>query len=79
MDFALSKKHEMARNLFKEFAENEAKPLAQEVDETEQFPEGTAAKMAKDDVVFAITSKALVFICWLFKSLHEDMKKKVSI
>ena len=47
MDFALSKKHEMARSLFKEFAENEAKPLAQEVDETEQFPEGTAAKMAK--------------------------------
>ena len=47
MDFALSKKHEMARSLFKEFAENEVKPLAQEVDETEQFPEETVAKMAK--------------------------------
>ena len=35
--------------------------------------------MAKDDVVFAITSKALVFICWLFKSLHGDMKKKKSL
>ena len=35
MDFTLSKKHEMARQLFKEFAENEVKPLAQEVDETE--------------------------------------------
>ena len=33
MDFTLSKKHEMARQLFKEFAENEVKPLAQEVDE----------------------------------------------
>ena len=38
MDFTLDKKHEMARSLFKEFAENEVKPLAQEVDETEQFP-----------------------------------------
>ena len=29
MDFALDKKHEMARTLFREFAENEVKPLAQ--------------------------------------------------
>lgn len=28
MDFTLSKKHEMARTLFKEFAEKEVKPLA---------------------------------------------------
>ena len=47
MDFTLSKKHEMARTLFKEFAENEVKPLAQEVDETEKFPTGTVEKMAK--------------------------------
>ena len=47
MDFGLSKKHEMARSLFKEFAENEVKPLAQEVDETEKFPTGTVEKMAK--------------------------------
>ena len=33
MDFTLSKKHEMARTLFKEFAEKEVKPLAQDVDE----------------------------------------------
>lgn len=32
MDFTLSKKHEMARTLFKEFAEKEVKPLAQDVD-----------------------------------------------
>ena len=38
MDFTLDKKHEMARSLFREFAENEVKPLAQEVDETEEFP-----------------------------------------
>ena len=46
MDFALSKKHEMARSLFKDFAETEVKPLAQEVDETEKFPAETVAKMA---------------------------------
>lgn len=47
MDFTLSKKHEMARTLFKEFAEKEVKPLAQEVDETEVFPRATVEKMAK--------------------------------
>ena len=47
MDFGLSKKHEMARSLFKDFAENEVIPLAQEVDETEKFPTGTVEKMAK--------------------------------
>ncbi len=48
MDFTLSKKHEMARTLFKEFAENEVKPLAQDTDENEQFPVETAEKMAKN-------------------------------
>ena len=47
MDFTLSKKHEMARTLFREFAEKEVKPLAQEVDETEEFPRATVEKMAK--------------------------------
>ena len=47
MDFGLEKKHEMARALFKEFAENEVKPFAQEVDETEVFPRATVEKMAK--------------------------------
>ena len=47
MDFTLSKEHEMARTLFREFAETEVKPLAQEVDETEVFPSETVAKMQK--------------------------------
>lgn len=47
MDFALDKKHEMARTLFRDFAVNEVKPLAQEVDETEVFPRATVDKMAK--------------------------------
>lgn len=37
----------MARTLFREFAEKEVKPLAQEVDETEEFPRETVEKMAK--------------------------------
>ena len=47
MDFGLDKKHEMARTLFRDFAEAEVKPLAQEVDENEQFPAETVKKMAK--------------------------------
>ena len=47
MDFMLDKQHEMVRTLFKEFAEKEVKPLAQEVDETEVFPRVTVEKMAK--------------------------------
>ena len=47
MDFTLSKEHEMARTLFREFAEKEVKPLAIEVDETEEFPRATVEKMAK--------------------------------
>ncbi len=47
MDFTLSKEHEMARSLFREFAENEVKPLAIDVDETEKFPRETVDKMAK--------------------------------
>ncbi len=48
MDFTLRKEHEMARTLFREFAEKEVKPLAQEVDETEEFPRVTVEKMAKN-------------------------------
>lgn len=47
MDFALEQKHEMVRTLFREFAEKEVKPLAQEIDETERFPKETVEKMAK--------------------------------
>ena len=48
MDFSLGKEHELARALFKDFAQNEVKPLAQEVDENERFPRETVDKMAKN-------------------------------
>ena len=47
MDFTLSKEHEMARTLFKDFAEKEVKPLAVEIDEEHRFPRETVEKMAK--------------------------------
>ena len=47
MDFMLSKQHEMARTLFRDFAEKEVKPFAIEVDETEEFPKATVQKMGK--------------------------------
>ena len=47
MDFTLEKKYEMAQNLFREFAQNEVKPLAQEIDENHRFPRETVEKMAK--------------------------------
>ena len=47
MDFQLSKEHEMARSLFKDFAEKEVKPLAIEVDDTHEFPHETVSKMQK--------------------------------
>ena len=47
MDFVLSKEHQMLRKMYREFAENEVKPLAAEVDETEQFPLETVKKLGK--------------------------------
>ena len=47
MDFQLDKQHEMARDLFKDFAEKEVKPRAIDVDETEIFPRDTVEKMQK--------------------------------
>ena len=47
MDFHLTKEQLMLRKMYREFAENEVKPLAQEIDEEERFPMETVEKMAK--------------------------------
>lgn len=47
MDFTLSKEQEMLRQLFRDFAQNEVKPLAAEIDEQERFPWETVEKMGK--------------------------------
>ncbi|MBU5435119.1 acyl-CoA dehydrogenase [Pseudoflavonifractor sp. MSJ-37] len=47
MDFHLTKEQEMLRKLYREFAQNEVKPLAEEVDEEERFPVETVKKLGK--------------------------------
>ena len=47
MDFKLSKEHELLRKMCREFARNEVKPLAAELDEEERFPKETIPKLAK--------------------------------
>lgn len=51
MNFSLTKEQEMVRKLFKEFSENEVKPLAAEIDATERFPRETVEKMARYDMM----------------------------
>lgn len=48
MDFILSAEHKMCQQLFRQFAETEVEPLAQELDEEERFPAETVKKMAKN-------------------------------
>lgn len=47
MNFILSKKHQLMRKMFREFALNEVKPIANVIDEKEIFPSETVKKMAK--------------------------------
>ena len=47
MDFHLTNEQLMLRKMYREFAENEVKPLAEEIDEEERFPMETVEKMAK--------------------------------
>ena len=47
MDFTLSKQQLLAQKMYREFAENEVKPLAKKVDAEEYFPKETVEKMAK--------------------------------
>ncbi len=47
MDFNLNKTQQLFRQMIREFADKEVKPLAAEIDEQERFPEETVRKMAK--------------------------------
>ena len=47
MNFTLTKEQEFVKQMVKEFTENEVKPIAAEIDETERFPMETVEKMAK--------------------------------
>ena len=45
MDFHLTKEQLLVRKMYREFAENEVKPLAAEIDEEERFPMETVEKI----------------------------------
>lgn len=45
MDFSLSKTEQLFLQMIRQFAQDEVKPLAADVDEQERFPEETVAKM----------------------------------
>ncbi|KAJ49364.1 butyryl-CoA dehydrogenase, partial [Clostridium tetanomorphum DSM 665] len=47
MNFALTREQEFVKQMVREFAENEVKPIAAEIDETERFPMENVEKMAK--------------------------------
>jgi butyryl-CoA dehydrogenase len=47
MDFKLSKTHLLQQEMFRRFAENEIKPIAEEMDETEVFNMDLVAKLQK--------------------------------
>ena len=45
-DIYFSEEHKMLRDMVREFAQNEVKPLAQKLDETGEFPYESVKKMA---------------------------------
>lgn len=59
MDFSLSKEHQMAQKLFRDFATREVEPLAEEIDESHRFPWETVHKMQKNGFMGIPFSKEL--------------------
>ncbi|MBB6217574.1 butyryl-CoA dehydrogenase [Anaerosolibacter carboniphilus] len=57
MQFQLTREQEMVRKMLKDFTENEVKPLAAEVDETERFPVETVEKMNRYGMMGMIVPK----------------------
>lgn len=47
MEFGYSKEHVLLRELYRKFAEEEIKPLAEELDEEERFPDESIPKLAR--------------------------------
>jgi butyryl-CoA dehydrogenase len=51
MDFTFTREQEFVRQMVREFAEKEVKPIAAEIDETERFPIENVEKMAKYNIM----------------------------
>ena len=79
MDFTLSKLQQMVQKMYKEFAENEVKPLAKKVDAEEYFPKETVEKMAKLGMMGIYFPKSvggaggdvLSYVCLLYTSPNK--------
>ena len=75
MDFTLSKQQQMVQKMYREFAENEVKPLAKKVDAEEYFPKETVEKMGKLGMMgiyfptlWAVPAAMCCPTSWLWKS-----------
>ena len=51
MDFGFNDEYKMIQKMYREFAEKEIKPLAEEIDENERFPKETVQKMADNGML----------------------------
>ena len=51
MDFHLTKEQLLVRKMYREFAENEVKPLAAEIDEEERSPMAPVEPLAQPGVM----------------------------
>jgi butyryl-CoA dehydrogenase len=47
MNFEFTREQQLVRQMVREFAENEVKPIAGEIDKTEEFPVENVRKMGK--------------------------------
>jgi butyryl-CoA dehydrogenase len=47
MDFKISEDHQQLQEMYRDFAENEVKPIAKEIDESMRFPKENVDKMAE--------------------------------
>ena len=76
MDFHLTNEQQMLRKMYREFAENEVKPLAEEIDEEERFPMETVEKMAKLGMMRAYGGQAIAVYQASNRAGVEDLLAK---
>ena len=51
MDFGFNDEYKMIQKMYRDFAEKEIKPLAEEIDENERFPKESIEKMAENEML----------------------------
>ena len=78
MDFRQDEMHEELQTMYREFAQEQVKPLAAEIDKTERFPEETVAAMTESvrnkirKKIFPKSNFMLIsFLCTFFNPLQR--------